>query len=199
MAKKEKPEIPDLEEVIADDVLEVIPLVEPVAGEAVPPGPGAKRSMGAKEPIPFKWKIIGSSGRFILTLFKSVEREDADAQIERLQKDGYYTNLRVVDINEKIEQPPSPKESKKSIAKPDKFEKSAKSDRTPEKAEPPRKASAPLEKPIKAMKATAAPLKATAGKKAPAKLVERPAASKSKSAVKKPVASKGAKVSGKKK
>lgn len=92
-----------------------VELLEPSA-EAGAPRPG-KRPLGTKEPIVFKWKIVGQSGNVVLTLFKAVEREEIEAQLERLTKDGYYTNLRILDNNERVEQPKLSKaEAKKAAA-----------------------------------------------------------------------------------
>lgn len=79
-------------------------------GTAAPgtrPAPTGRRHAGAKEVIPFKWKLVGESYGAILTLFKSVEREESEAQLQRVQRDGYYTELRILDIDEEIKQPPS--------------------------------------------------------------------------------------------
>jgi hypothetical protein len=79
-------------------------------GAAVPgtrPAQVGRRHAGAKEVIPFKWKLVGESYGAILTLFKSVEREESEAQLQRVQRDGYYTELRILDIDEEIKQPPS--------------------------------------------------------------------------------------------
>ncbi len=77
------------------------------------PVPGRK-SLGVKEPIVFMWKIVGRSGHMNITLFKSVEREEVETQIERLTRDGYYTNLQILEATAKVEQPPQPKEVKKA-------------------------------------------------------------------------------------
>ena len=73
------------------------------------PGASAHRSSTAKEVIPFEWKLIGESEGFALTLFKSIEREDVDAQFERVQRDGYYLNLRILGADDKVKQPTSTK------------------------------------------------------------------------------------------
>lgn len=104
-----------------EEVLEPVEEVEEIVVEpeaVAPPAPGVKRQLGVKEPIIFKWKILGASEGVILTLFKSVEREEADAQIERLGKEGYYKDLRIVDANEKVVQPKPPPPPKPAGAKP---------------------------------------------------------------------------------
>jgi hypothetical protein len=97
------------EEVIAEDVPE-----EPVVVEEVVPGVPAKRAIGPKEAPPFKWKLIGHANSMALTLFKAAERDDVEAQFERIRKEGYYTNLQILDVNTKVEQPPQPKSAKKA-------------------------------------------------------------------------------------
>jgi hypothetical protein len=66
-----------------------------------------RKGSGAKEAPPFKWKLIGESQGAIITLFKAVERVEVETQHDRARSEGYYSNLRVVDISEKIVQPPS--------------------------------------------------------------------------------------------
>ncbi|GEM_PF-3500277 len=95
---------------LADVPDAVLPIEGPVA---VVPG---KKPVGVKEIIPFAWKLVGQANGLYLTLFKSIEREDSDAQLERVQRDGYYTNLRVMPVNEKIEQPKPAKSAKKTDA-----------------------------------------------------------------------------------
>lgn len=109
---------------------------EPVVAETdeLPPeslepseaAPGVVRKpLGAKEVIPFKWKLVGRGGDLVVTLFKSVEREDVEAQFERLSREGYYADLQILDINAKVEQP----KPTKSVARANKArgaEKSAK-------------------------------------------------------------------------
>lgn len=77
----------------------------------------ARRAPGTKEVIPFVWKLVGESRGAILTLFKSVERDEVESQLERLRRDGYYTDLRILDVNEKIEQPASAKKQLKAAKK----------------------------------------------------------------------------------
>ena len=76
------------------------------------PAPAAttgKRAPGTKEVIPFRWKLVGESPDAVLTLFKAVEVGEVEAQLERTRKDGYYKNLRVLDIDAQIRQPVSAK------------------------------------------------------------------------------------------
>lgn len=88
-----------------EEILEAAPAAAPVPG---------RKALGVKEPIIFKWKIVGHSRGVAVTLFKSVEREEADLQIERLIKDGYYAHLEIMDANAKVIQPDAPKEPKRS-------------------------------------------------------------------------------------
>jgi len=78
-----------------------------VAGAAPVPG---KKSLGPKDPPPFLWKLVGRSGHSILTLFKAAEREDADAQLARLSREGYYKDLQILDINAAVKQPKQPRQ-----------------------------------------------------------------------------------------
>lgn len=90
------------QEVVDEPVAEEEEAPPAIAEEAAPPS--AKRSIGAKEPIIFKWKLLGTSDGVILTLFKAVEREEIDAHLERVAKEGLYNDLRIVDIGEKVVQ-----------------------------------------------------------------------------------------------
>ena len=115
----------------------------------------AKRSIGAKEPIIFMWKLLGTSDGVILTLFKAVEREEIEAHLERVAKEGYYTDLRIVDANEKVVQtkppipiaPEKPSARSKKAAKPVTVKKpktvriSKRATPAPKKKAPPKKAS----------------------------------------------------------
>lgn len=75
----------------------------------VSPTPAPRRAPGTKEIIPFRWKLLGESHGAILTLFKSVERSETEAQYDRAHEEGYYSKLRIVDNDEKTVQPPSAK------------------------------------------------------------------------------------------
>lgn len=86
----------------------------PVAsGPPSPPSPpeGARRAPGQKEVIPFAWKICGySTDGYTLTLFKSVERADCDAQLERLQGENYYEGLAIYKVDEPVQASPRAKQ-----------------------------------------------------------------------------------------
>ncbi len=87
----------------------------PTSKVAAGPSPGtAKKPLGAKEVIPFEWKLVGKSSGFFLTLFKAVEQQEVEAQLERVRKEGYYTDLRILDANAKIEQPPAARAAAKA-------------------------------------------------------------------------------------
>ena len=99
------------------------------APAAMPVAP-ARKPLGTKEVIPFAWKVIGLSGEMVLTLFKSIEKEDSEAHLARLGKDGAYKNLRLVEADFKIVQPKSVRavlaanvEKAKTIATPKKDKK----------------------------------------------------------------------------
>lgn len=47
---------------------------------------------------------MGRSGDMYLTLFKAVEREEVEAQLERLGKDSYYRDLRILDADTVVPQ-----------------------------------------------------------------------------------------------
>lgn len=95
---------------------------EATGDEAAPSKEAAapRKSLGPKEPPAFLWKLIGHSGGMAVTLFKAAEREDIEAQCDRLRREGYYADLRIVDINEKIvhpNPPPPPRKPAKRVAK----------------------------------------------------------------------------------
>ena len=104
-------DVPVVEDVLLDTAAELVEL--PVAPVAVVGPVAGKRALGVKEPIIFKWKLVGTSQNMTLTLFKSVEREEAEAQLERLGKEGYYTDLKILDAEAKVEQPARLKGTKK--------------------------------------------------------------------------------------
>lgn len=63
-----------------------------------------RKGPGAKEVIPFEWKLVGESRGLTITLFKAIEREEVEAHLLRLQDDGYYKKLRILDNNAKLTQ-----------------------------------------------------------------------------------------------
>lgn len=92
---KQPAPIDDKDEEIDGDVKSDNGLSAPVA---------PRRGPNVKEVIPFAWKLLGVSRGAVLTLFKSVEREETEAQMERVLRDGYYTNLRIVENDYRIKQ-----------------------------------------------------------------------------------------------
>jgi hypothetical protein len=87
-----------------------LPGVPPAPGAHVPPD-GVRRAPGQKEVIPFAWKVCGySTDGYTLTLFKSVERADCEAQIERLMSEAYYEGLAIYTIDEPVESSPRAKQ-----------------------------------------------------------------------------------------
>jgi hypothetical protein len=93
--------------------------VEPIVAAKVdaPAGdrPAPRRAPGQKEVIPFEWKLCGySSEGYTLTLFKSIERADCEAQLLRHEAEGYYHGLKVYKLDETV--PPSPKAKKLRVA-----------------------------------------------------------------------------------
>jgi hypothetical protein len=77
-------------------------------GEGAASGSSAARK---KEPPAFAWKLTGYADGLTLTLLKCVERKDADAQLARLEKEGYYTGLLVTPLTDSV--PPAPSVKKK--------------------------------------------------------------------------------------
>ena len=128
-------------------------------GQKTPPArvTVARKGPGTKEVTPFSWRLIGESDGFILTLFKSVDRDEAEAQLKRAHADGYYTNLRIVDINENIRQPASAKaavgaKTTAKSGKPKTTAKGVKAKKTPTKAVAKSAASSKSAKSIKSAK-----------------------------------------------
>ena len=139
----------------------------------------AKKPLGAKEIIPFAWKLVGTSQNTVLTLFKTVDRGEAEGQLVRLQNDGYYTDLRVLEIDAKVVQPKGAKAAKTA---PRAAEQAAKTKKKPAKATG--KAKRPIKKTILAARkvpptAKASPAAKTSPKKTRAKSVKKTAKKKS--------------------
>jgi len=106
-------DVPVVDDALLDTAAELVEL--PTAVPAAHGPAAGKRALGVKEPIIFKWKLVGTSNKTTLTLFKAVEREDVEAQFERTQREGYYTDLKILEADEKVDQPAQPKGTKKSI------------------------------------------------------------------------------------
>ncbi len=77
-------------------------------GEVAVSGSSAARK---KEPPAFAWKLTGYADGLTLTLLKCVERKDAEAQLVRLEKEGYYTGLLISALTDPV--PPGPTVKKK--------------------------------------------------------------------------------------
>lgn len=72
---------------------------EPVLAEAPGAEPATIRKAVVKEIPQFRWKVVATSTRGeTVTLYKAVEREDVEAQAERMKGDSYYYDIRVVGI-----------------------------------------------------------------------------------------------------
>lgn len=134
-------------------------VAEPSDGQKPRPARAAvaRKGPGTKDVIPFSWRLIGESDGFILTLFKSADRDEAEAQLKRARADGYYVNLRVVDINEKIRQPASAKaaagaKTTAKSGKPKTTAKVVKAKKAPTKAVTKSAASLKSAKPVKSAK-----------------------------------------------
>lgn len=91
---------------------QTVPLKGAKAIDAIPAG---KKSLGQKEVIPFEWKLIGDAEGYSLTLFKAIEREEVESQFERVQKEGYYKNLKILTNDAKVPQTKSAKKAKKAV------------------------------------------------------------------------------------
>jgi len=106
-ARKETEEVDDVSDpaVNGDAEPEVgsVEVAKPVEDSA--PAAPAKKPLGTKEVIPFQWKLISESHGMTITLFKSVELPEVEAQMERIRNEGYYQNLRIVEAGMKIVQP----------------------------------------------------------------------------------------------
>ncbi len=62
----------------------------------------AKRGPGAKEVPQMQWKLVGVSAGTPVVLLKCVEREDAEAQMTRLEAEQYYDELKIYEIDAKV-------------------------------------------------------------------------------------------------
>ncbi len=92
------------------------------AGKEGAAGPGqpttARRAPGQKEVIPFEWKVCGfAADGYTLTLFKSIEKADSEAQLERLKADGYYYGLELLRLDEEPKAPPQARKSRADAEK----------------------------------------------------------------------------------
>jgi len=144
LKNEEIDDVPVADDALLDTAAELVELPVVLAAPAVHGPVAGKRALGVKEPIIFKWKLIGTSHNATLTLFKSVEREDVDAQFERTQREGYYTDLKILEAEAKVDQPAQPKGTKKPSPRIERGGKGASSTATrtvvaKRRASPPRK------------------------------------------------------------
>ncbi len=65
----------------------------------------ASRRGAAKEPPPFKWKLVAESDGFNVVLLKTIEKKDAQNAQENLKEQGYYDRLQIYPIDASIPQP----------------------------------------------------------------------------------------------
>ncbi len=128
---------------------------EPESEETSESGSAPRKTPGVKEPPQFAWKVIGKSGEAIITLFKSVEREEVEDQYKRLSRDGYYTDLEIVDISHKTVQPESVRAEIRAALE----------EREEEEVKPVKKSAAKAEKQSPKKKVTAKKASATSKKK----------------------------------
>lgn len=107
--KKSEPEaaspleadLPPMEE--APEEPEEPAVSEPEAAKAVEPSKShSGRSLTPKEIPPFAWKLVGMSSGRLLTLVKSVEKEEVESHLQRLHREGFYTNLDILPIDPEI-------------------------------------------------------------------------------------------------
>ena len=95
------------EEVAVESEDEAAPETEKKAPRA-----GSHMSMGKVPPPPKDWRIQGNSPEGLtVTLGRYNSKAEADPDLSRLTADGFYTNLRIVAPNGKVETPV--KEAKK--------------------------------------------------------------------------------------
>ena len=151
-----------------------------------PPAAPPRRGPGTKDVPPFQWKLIGDCTGFSMTLFKSVEREEVEAQLERVRKENYYGNLRILDVNEKVRQSAAAKAAVRAAQR----EKKQRNSPLMPTAKPAatKQAAAPAPKPKSAKKATAARPSRASGKKTTAakKATKAKPKAKTKTSTKKP-------------
>lgn len=156
--------------------------------------PAGKKSLGQKEIIPFEWKLIGESAGCFLTLFKAIELEEVEAQMERVRKEGYYKNLKILANTDKIVQSKTGLKVKNELADSKKNSKTTTATKSPKSANPISvikiSMRASVKKNIeaakkKAKKTKAAAKKKTAKKKTVKKKTTAKKAAKSKTATKK--------------
>ncbi len=108
---------------VADDVVEVaedeeiaVDVEEEAAPEAEKKAPRtpSHMAMGKAPPPPKDWRIQGTSPEGLtVTLGRYNSKAEADPDFSRLSADGFYTQIRIVTPNGKVEAGEAPKEAKK--------------------------------------------------------------------------------------
>ncbi len=156
-----------------------------------PPAAPLRRGPGTKDVPPFQWKLIGDCTGFSMTLFKSVEREEVEAQLERVRKENYYGNLRILDVNEKVRQSAAAKAAVRAAQR----EKKQRNSPLMPTAKPAatKQAVATAPKPKSAKKATPARPSRASGKKTAVDKKTAKAKAKTKKPAKKPARAKATK------
>jgi len=182
---------------------------KPEEVSAVPPAEEAaapKRGPGTKEVVPLAWKLVGISDGMPVTLLKCIDRAEAEAQLERLQSERYYSELAIYEIDAEVPVPASAVKARDKAIGEAMSEVAIKSERPRTKARSPKAApAAPVKaKPAAAKIAKAAPTKAKAKSKPKAKAAKvsnrgGATAAKSKPSKKSTKKSKGAAAGAKKK
>ena len=158
---RDSQEIPEEQEDSGNGTTNDTEVVEPeAAAPAKVVAAPTRKPLGAKEVIPFKWKLVGETDDAALTLFKSTDRPEIDAHLERVQKEGYYRNLRVVDVDTKIKQPKPPTLPKKASKRAGKTSKVAKKATKRTSAKTPQKVAEKVDKKAKSAGKTAPSSKA---------------------------------------
>ena len=65
----------------------------------------SRRGAAAKEPPPFKWKLVAESDGFNVVLLKTIEKKDSQNALDNLGEQGYYDRLQIYPIDASIPQP----------------------------------------------------------------------------------------------
>lgn len=130
------------------DIVE--PPETPAAPKAAPQASAGRKAPGSKDVIPFKWKLVGKSRGVVLTLFKAVEREEVEAQLRRACAEGYYANVRILDIDARVGPPP-----RAPSAKPDAKARKRAATKTGTEAQKTKRATPKAEKPKRTVAAKA--------------------------------------------
>jgi len=68
--------------------------------------PAPRKGMSTKEVPAFAWKLVGYVDGLTVTLLKSVDRSEVEAQYERLRDEDYYRGVTIYPIDAEV--PPDP-------------------------------------------------------------------------------------------